>query len=141
MSYIGSDQQMMRSVWQEDLRAEFEARDPEAVLATMSENPYVLLIPRGTALIGKQAVRDFYVKHFIPHIPPDLELIPVSQIISEDRIIDELVIRFTHSLQMDWVLPGIPSTNRKVELALVPSINLSKTKWQTSVCIGISTPY
>ena len=119
MSYIGSNQQMMRSVWQEHLRAEFEARDPEAALATLSENPYVLLIPSGAALIGKQAVRDFYVKRFIPYIPSDLELIPVSQIISEDRIIDELVIRFTHSLQMDWMLPDIPPTNRKVEFALV----------------------
>src|SRR5262245_34080996 len=110
---------MMRSVWQEHLRAEFETRDPEAVLATISENPYVLLIPRDLALIGKQAVRDFYVRQFIPYIPPDLEVIPISQIISEDRIIDEMVVRFTHSLEMDWMLPGIPPTNREVELALV----------------------
>jgi carboxymethylenebutenolidase len=29
------------------------------------------------------------------------------------------VIRFTHTLKMDWMLPGVSATNRKVEFVLV----------------------
>jgi carboxymethylenebutenolidase len=32
-------------------------------------------------------------------------------------VIDELVIKFTHTVQMDWLLPGIPPTGKRIELA------------------------
>jgi carboxymethylenebutenolidase len=64
----------------------------------------------------------------LPKLPPDLELVSLSQIFGDDHIIEEFVIRFTHTLQMDWVLPGIPSTNRKVEFALVGIIGFERGK-------------
>ena len=119
MNDISSGHERMLSVLQQHLYAEFVLKDADVALATLTENPYVLLIPAGTGGIGKDAVRDFYSNHFIPNIPPDLELIPVSQTCSQDRIVDELVVRFTHSLNMDWMLPGVPPTGRKVEFVLV----------------------
>jgi carboxymethylenebutenolidase len=34
-------------------------------------------------------------------------------------VIDELVLKFTHTIQMDWLLPGIPPTGKRIELAFV----------------------
>jgi len=42
----------------------------------------------------------FYTNQFIPNIPPNLELLHLSQTISQDRIVDEVVVRFTHTLNM-----------------------------------------
>src|SRR5215472_9993528 len=107
-------QQTMLSIWQQHLYAEFELKDAEAALATMTENPHVLLIPSGTGGTGKEGVRDFYANLFIPNIPPDWELIPLSEIFAQDRIVEELVVRFTHTLNMDWLLPRLSPTGRKV---------------------------
>jgi carboxymethylenebutenolidase len=45
--------------------------------------------------------------------------VPVSRTIGEGRLVDELVIRFTRSMRMDWVLPGIPPTGKRIEFAMV----------------------
>ena len=119
MNDNSSEQETMLSVLRQHLFAEFVLKDADQALATLTENPHVLLIPSGAGGIGKEAVRDFYTNHFIPNIPPDLELIPVSQTTSKDRVVDELVVRLTHTLNMDWMLPGVPATGRKVEFVLV----------------------
>src|ERR1700704_2706362 len=43
----------------------------------------------------------------------------VSRTIGTDQLVDEMVVKFTHSLEMDWMLPGIPATDRRVEVPLV----------------------
>ena len=43
----------------------------------------------------------------------------VSRTIGSDQLVDEMVITFTHDVEMDWMLPGIPPTGRRVEVALV----------------------
>ena len=102
--------------------------DADAALATMTENPYVLLIPAGTGGTGRAAVREFYANHFLPNIPPDFELISLSQTFGNDRIVEEFVISFTHSLDMDWMLPGMPATGRRVEFAFVGLIQFQDGK-------------
>jgi carboxymethylenebutenolidase len=128
MNNLTSKHRRMLSVWQQHLFAEFELKSTEAAIATMTENPHVLLIPSGTGGVGNEGVRDFYANHFIPNIPPDFELIPVSQVFAKDRIVEELVVRFTHTLTMDWMLPGLPPTDRKVEYVLVAIIQFENGK-------------
>jgi len=57
----------------------------------MTENPYVFLVSSGTARVGRAAVRDFYANHFLPQIPPDLEITSLSQTFDNDRIAEEMV--------------------------------------------------
>jgi carboxymethylenebutenolidase len=73
-------------------------------------------------------VHEFYAHQFLPKIPPDFELTSLSQIFSDDRIVEEFVIRFTHTLDMDWMLPGVPATSRGVEFALVGVIQFQAGK-------------
>jgi carboxymethylenebutenolidase len=52
-------------------------------------------------------------------MPPDLESSLMSRTIGADRIVDESVFRFMHSLVMDWLLPGVPPTGKRIEVAVV----------------------
>ena len=123
--------------WQQHTYAKFVLKNADATLATMTENPYVLLIPAGTGGTGRAAVREFYANHFLPNIPPDFELISLSQTFGNDPIVEEFVISFTHSLDMDWMLPGMPATGRRVEFAFVASSSFKTAKWPMSISIGI----
>lgn len=128
MSNLTPDQQAMLATWQQHTYAEFMLKDADAALATMTENPYVLAIPSGTGGSGRAGVHEFYANQFLPNIPLDFELISLSQTFGKDRIVEEFVIRFTHSLRMDWMLPGIPATGRGVEFALVGIIQFQAGK-------------
>jgi carboxymethylenebutenolidase len=58
-------------------------------------------------------------ERFIPQQPPDSEIIPISRTIGNDRVVDELIVRFTHTVKMAWLLPGIPPTGRRGEIPIV----------------------
>jgi carboxymethylenebutenolidase len=55
-------------------------------------------------------------------------LITIFQTFGADRIVEEMVLRFTHSLRMDWMLPGLLPTSRKAEFLLVGVIGFQNRK-------------
>jgi carboxymethylenebutenolidase len=128
MTHLPPDHEALLATWQQHTHAEFLLKDPDAALATMTENPYVICVPSGTGGVGRAAVRKFYAERFLPSIPPDFELESLSQIFSNDAIVEEFVVRFTHSLRMDWMLPGIRPTGRKAELVMVVVIRFHAGK-------------
>jgi carboxymethylenebutenolidase len=93
-------------------------KDADAALATMSENPYLFLVPWGAARVGRKAVHEFYANKFLPQIPEDIELTSLSQTFGGERMVEEMVVRFTHTIAMDWLLPGLRPTGRKAELVI-----------------------
>ena len=128
MSDLTSDHQSMLATWQQHAHAEFVLKDADAALATMTENPHVILIPSGTGGNGWANVHAFYANEFLPNIPPDFEFSYVSQIFSDDRIVHEVIVRFTHTLGMDWMIPGVPPTGRSVEFPLAIVIQIQDGK-------------
>jgi len=106
-------------LWEEHIRHEFVTGSTEDTLDTMVEDAYVDHIPVLTGGCGLAELREFYSTHFIPKMPPDMDMVPVSRTIGSDQLVDEMVIKFTHTVEMDWMLPGIPPTGRRVEVALV----------------------
>jgi carboxymethylenebutenolidase len=128
MSNLTPDRQPLLATWQQHTYAEFVLKDADAALATMTENPYVLMISSGTARVGRAAVREFYADHFLPQIPPDLEITSLSQTFGDDRLVEEMVIRFTHSMEMDWILPGLRPTQRTAEFLLAGVIRFEGGK-------------
>jgi len=107
------------ALWEEHIRHEFETKNTEETLATMVADAYVDHVPVLTGGRGHSELRQFYATHFIPRMPPDMEMTPVSRTIGSDQLVDEMVIKFTHSIEMDWMLPGIAPTGKRVEVALV----------------------
>ena len=45
-----------------------------------------------------------------------------------DRVVDEMLFSFTHDEQIDWMLPGVPPTGRKVSVPLVAIVNFRGDK-------------
>src|SRR5438270_3340138 len=73
--------EFLSNLWDEHMRYEFASHNTEDTLATMVEDAYVNHIPVLTGCVGKDALREFYSKRFIPQMPPDTEVTPVSRTI------------------------------------------------------------
>ena len=110
------------------MRHEFATHHTEDTLATMVEDAYVNHIPVLTGGVGKEQLREFYSKHFIPQMPPDTEMVPLSRTIGDDQLVDEMIFKFTHTIKMDWMLPGIAPTGRRVEIPLVAIVRFRDGK-------------
>ena len=123
-----SVQQRLSELWEEHVRHEFSTRHTEHTLATMVEDAYVNHIPVLTGGVGRDELREFYSKRFIPHMPPDTEMTPVSRTIGEDQLVDEMVFKFTHTIPMDWMLPGVAPTGKRVEVPLVAIVRFRDGK-------------
>jgi len=111
------------ALWEEHCRCEFAARDVDATMATMVDQPYVNHVPTMTGGVGHDQLKRFYKYHFIGANPADMELVPVSRTVGADQIVDEMIIRFTHTSEIDWMLPGVAPTGRKVEVPLVAIVH------------------
>jgi carboxymethylenebutenolidase len=107
------------ALWQQHTDHEFVTRDTEATLATMVDDAYVNHVPVMTGGRGKEALRAFYSRDFIPRMPPDTTLVPVSRTVGENQLVDEMIFCFTHTEEMPWMLPGVAPTNRFVKVPLV----------------------
>src|SRR6266566_1207120 len=112
-------QETLQRLWEEHVRHEFATHNTEETLATMVEDAYVNHIPVLTGGVGREQLREFYSKCFIPQMPPDTEMVPLSRTIGNDQLVDEMIFKFTHTIRMDWMLPGVAPTGRRVEIPLV----------------------
>jgi carboxymethylenebutenolidase len=118
----------LQQLWEEHVRHEFATHKTEDTLATMVEDAYVNHIPVLTGGVGKDELREFYSKRFIPQMPPDTEMIPISRTIGHDQLVDEMIFKFTHTICMDWMLPGIAPTGKRVEVPLVAIVRFREGK-------------
>ena len=128
MSEQSAHQDNLARLWEEHMRHEFETKSTEDTLATMVEDAYVNHIPVLTGGVGQAALRQFYATHFIPKMPPDMAMTPISRTIGTDQLVDEMVINFTHTVEIDWMLPGLAPTGRRVEVALVVIVRFREGK-------------
>jgi carboxymethylenebutenolidase len=120
--------QDLAQLWEQHTAHEFSTRDTEATLDTMVEDAYVNHIPTLTGGYGKAALREFYSQCFIPSMPPDTTLTPISRTIGSDQLVDEMIFSFTHTQEMPWMLPGVPPTNKRVEIPLVAIVRFRDGK-------------
>jgi carboxymethylenebutenolidase len=113
---VAEPQSDIAAVFDEHVAAEFVHLDLERTMATMTDEPYVYHLPAMTGGVGREDVRSFYASHFIGKWPADIEITPVSRTIGDDQVVDELVLSFTHDIEMPQLLPGIAPTGRRVRL-------------------------
>ena len=78
---------------------------------------------------GREGVREFYANHlFGKFFPPDVEFTEVSRTFGDTRLIDELIISFTHTQEIEWMLPGVAPTGRPVSVAFVVIVGIEDGK-------------
>ena len=126
--FLTAAQTMLNGLWDTHTTSEFAHKNPDEALATMTDNPQVIHVPTLIGGRGREQLYEFYAKHFLNQLPPDLEIVPLSRTIGDRRVIDEMVVRFTHSMRMDWVLPGIAPTHKRIEFALVAVVDFEDGK-------------
>jgi carboxymethylenebutenolidase len=116
------------ALWEEHVADEFATRDTEATLATMVPDAYVNHVPVLTGGSGIDALRGFYSRDFIPAMPPDTKITPVSRTVGDDQVVDEMIFSFTHTQPMPWILPNVPPTNKHVRIPLVAIVKFRDGK-------------
>jgi carboxymethylenebutenolidase len=107
---------------------EFEARDPDTTMTTMVPQPYVNHVPTMTGGVGFEMLHRFYKNHFIGNNPPDMRMVGISRTIGTDRMVDEFVMCFTHTTEVDWLLPNVAPTGRVVEIPMVAIVTFRGDK-------------
>ncbi len=107
------------AIFDEHVADEFVAKDVAATMATMIAEPFVNHVPTMMGGVGGRAVADFYRRYFVGHWPADTEIIPVSRTVGTDKVVDEMIMNFTHDVAMETFLPGVAPTGRPVRLPVV----------------------
>lgn len=114
---LNARQRSMIALFERHVEAEL-AGDLDTTMNTMTEKPHLNHVPTGAGGAGRDGVRAFYRDHLVgKFFPPDMTMTPVSRTIGDDQVVDELVISFTHTAPIDWMLPGVAPTGKRVEAA------------------------
>ena len=105
------------------------AGDLDQTLATMAPDPHLVNVPTMVGGQGPQSGRTFYAKRLIGQFfPPDVEFETISRTYSSERLVDELIISFTHTTKIDWMLPGVSPTGKRVEVVFVVIVGIEDDK-------------
>lgn len=91
---------------------------------TTHKEPHVTYVPTLTGGIGAAELERFYSQFFISSNPPSTKLTLLSRTIGADRVVDELHVRFRHTQEMPWILPGVPPTNKRVVIIVISIVTL-----------------
>ena len=105
------------------------AGDLETTMATMTADPHLHNVPSMVGGVGRDGVRNFYKNHLVgKFFPPDVKMTNVSSTVGDTQIVDELVISFTHTTPIDWMLPGVAPTGKPVEIAVAVVVGFKDGK-------------
>ena len=116
------------ALFEAHMQAELDG-DLDRTMATMSPTPHLNHVPVMAGGSGAAAVRDFYDRHLVGQFfPEDVVFTPVSRTIDEHQIVDEIVISFTHTRTIDFMLPGVAPTGKRVEAAFVVIVGVADGK-------------
>jgi carboxymethylenebutenolidase len=54
---------------------------------------------------------------------PTSKLTSISRTVGADRLVNEMLVSFTHDVEIDWMHPGVPPTGSHVEVPTVAIVN------------------
>ncbi|KAK5080927.1 hypothetical protein LTR05_008243 [Lithohypha guttulata] len=115
----------LESVWDyhQRLRDAIPEKDDEdevdELMKTMAPDCAVNHVPTMTGGVGKNRLRRFYSEFFSKSRPKEFKTKLLSRTVGTDRIVDEMLVTFTHNIEMPWILPGVPPTGKEVEIVVV----------------------
>jgi carboxymethylenebutenolidase len=123
-----ADRATLERVWGQHLDGEFATKDVETTLATMVEDATVCHVPVGSGGRGKAELRTFYRDVFIPSWPEDLAMQTTNRVVGDGQLVDELHLELTHSRRMDWFLPGVEPTGKRIASDFVVVVQFTGDK-------------
>ena len=120
--------QRLLEVWEQHNHSEWVMKDARGALATMSDNPHVLMVPIAIGGRGRDGVYNYYHNYFLAQLPADIRPVPIAQVVGKDMLVEEAVFQFTHDQVMDWLIPGVPPTGKHVEVGVVAVVRFEDGK-------------
>jgi len=125
---VSEKQRQMVELFEKHVGAEL-AGDLDTTMATMSDTPHLNHVPTMAGGVGRDGVRAFYRDHLVgKFFPPDVKMTNVSRTVGEDRVVEELFISFSHTMVIDWLLPGVAPTGKAVEMAVAVIVGFQGDK-------------
>jgi carboxymethylenebutenolidase len=128
MTTLSAEQEAMVALFQRHVDAEL-AGDLDTTMATMTDDPHLNHVASMAGGVGRDGVLAFYRDHLVGRFfPPDVTMTNVSRTVGQDRVVEEVVITFTHTTPVDWILPGVAPTGKRVEVAVVVVVGIKDGK-------------
>ena len=124
-------------IFDKHLEFEFEKEEVDAIMTTMTEDPYVHHVPTLIGGRGYDGVYNFYKNHFVGKLPKDFKVTKISRTVGVDQVVDELVISFTHDTEIEYLLPGVAPTGKYVEIPHVVIMKFKNNKILMNIFTGI----
>lgn len=105
---------------------------PDKAVAQTRPYAHIMHAPTLTGGVGTEDISDFYTNFFTP-LPPsqNTSVRLLSRTTGADRIVDELYLSIPHTTEIPWLLPGIPPTNRKIEIVVVSIFHIRGEKLES----------
>jgi carboxymethylenebutenolidase len=119
----------MAKAWAKHTASEFEEKSVTSTMDTMGGDPaYVVNVPTCVGGAGKEGIETFYANKFVGKTPADTTTtsVQVSIDVKAQTLVEELVMEFTHDIEMPWMLPGVPPSGKKVTVPLVVSVGFDR---------------
>jgi len=108
-------QQALIDLFEQHVAAEL-AGDLDTTMATMTQTPHLHNVPSNVGGYGVAGVHAFYRDHLVgKFFPPDVQMQRVSLTVGDDQLVEEHVISFTHTTEIEWMLPGVAPTGKPVK--------------------------
>ncbi|KAJ7067945.1 NTF2-like protein [Mycena amicta] len=114
----------LEAIWEEHTLFEFQVRSVAQTMGTMVAEPYVNHVPTLAGGIGRTQLSAFYRDHFIFSNPKDTWMQSISRTVGSDRVVDEFIFHCTHDQQIDWLLPGVPPTGKRLAIPMLAVVNI-----------------
>jgi len=128
MAELTEKQKQMVALFQQHVGAEL-AGDLDTTMNTMTDDPHLNHVPTMAGGVGREGVRAFYRDHLVgKFFPPDMKMTNISSTVGENQVVEELYISFTHTTPIDWLLPGVPSTGKFVEMVVAVIVGFKDGK-------------
>ncbi|MFT4542533.1 MAG: carboxymethylenebutenolidase [Planctomycetota bacterium] len=116
------------AIFAEHMEAEL-AGDLDKTMATMTPNPHIVNIPTMIGGQGPAGVRQFYANRLIGQFfPEDVQFETISETASAEHLVTEMIISFTHTIEMDHILPGVKPTGKFAEVVFVVIVGFKDGK-------------
>jgi carboxymethylenebutenolidase len=112
-------------IFDKHIKFEFKDKDVGLTMKTMVKEPYVHHVPVLTGGVGYDGVYNFYKNEFVGMMPHDTKITRISRTVGRNQVVDELILSFTHDIEIKSMLPGLQPTGKYVEL---PHVVIMKFK-------------
>ncbi|KAF2845399.1 dienelactone hydrolase-like protein [Plenodomus tracheiphilus IPT5] len=109
-----------QGLWDAKYMDDVPERASMSIVRGMSQNsPHITIFPTLEGGVGRKKLEEFYREFFVPSLVEDFDIRLVSRTVGVNRVVDEMVVSFTHDDEVDWILPGVPPTDKFVQVPMV----------------------